>query len=139
MYKVESEFSFDSAHFLKDHPGKCRYIHGHRWRVLVELKSRNLEDGMVVDFSDLKQTLKVLEEEFDHTLIIENGSVSLDLSVAMLGEGFRMKEVEFRPTAENMASYFYYRIMKSLFGTPIKMSKVTVYETPNNKASYEED
>ena len=63
MYYLKTENSFDSAHFLKGYAGKCRNLHGHRWRVVVEIAADQLKDegqtrGMLVDFSDLKNYLK---------------------------------------------------------------------------------
>ena len=56
MYYLKTESSFDSAHFLKGYDGKCRNLHGHRWRVVVEIAADQLKDegqtrGMLVDFS----------------------------------------------------------------------------------------
>lgn len=56
MYYLKTEHSFDSAHFLSGYEGKCGNIHGHRWRVIIEVKSQGLESekqlrGMVVDFA----------------------------------------------------------------------------------------
>ena len=42
MYTIQTEASFDSAHFLKDYEGKCSNIHGHRWRIEVELAAHSL-------------------------------------------------------------------------------------------------
>ena len=42
MYYIRSESSFDSAHFLKGYAGKCSNLHGHRWRVVVELQAEEL-------------------------------------------------------------------------------------------------
>ena len=39
MYSVRTEGSFDAAHFLANYQGKCRNLHGHRWRVIIEVKS----------------------------------------------------------------------------------------------------
>ena len=49
-------------------------------------------------------------------------------------EGFKLTEVPFRPTAENFAEHFYRSLAESL---PVK--SVSVYETPDNCAVYEED
>ena len=62
MYYIRSESSFDSAHFLKGYAGKCSNLHGHRWRVVVELQAEELIGegqmrGMVLDFGDLKKFL----------------------------------------------------------------------------------
>ena len=63
MYTVSTEASFDSAHFLKNYDGKCANLHGHRWRVLVEVKAEKLgDDSMVIDFTDLKRDLKEIAD-----------------------------------------------------------------------------
>jgi len=64
MYYLKTESSFDSAHFLKGYNGKCRNLHGHRWRVVVEIAADQLKDegqtrGMLVDFSDLKMPWRI--------------------------------------------------------------------------------
>ena len=68
MYYLTTEDSFDGAHFLKDYSGKCRNIHGHRWRVVVtirceELKTDIQQRGMCVDFSDLKDAVLSIRDE----------------------------------------------------------------------------
>ena len=90
---------------------------------------------MVVDFGDFRGYLRKLTEEFDHCLIIEKGSLKPALLEMLREENFAVREVEFRPTAESFAKYFYDRMKNDGF----KMSRVTVYETPNNSASYEEE
>ena len=55
MYSLISEHSFDAAHFLKGYEGKCSNIHGHRWRVVVEIQGDALKKdshtrGMLIDF-----------------------------------------------------------------------------------------
>lgn len=76
MYSLISEHSFDAAHFLKGYEGKCSNIHGHRWRVVVEIQGDVLKKdshtrGMLIDFDELKETIKKEVDYFDHCLIIE--------------------------------------------------------------------
>ena len=111
MYTLQTSACFDSAHFLKGYEGKCSNIHGHRWRVEAtvaaeEVAEEGQERGMVVDFKVLKEALSALTEEFDHSLIIEAGSLKEETKKALLGEEFRLLELPFRPTAENLARYF---------------------------------
>ncbi len=139
MYTIRTGASFDSAHFLKDYPGKCSHLHGHRWKVEIETESEDLADGpaeggMVTDFSVLKDDLKSLTDPFDHILIIEKGSLSKETMDALSAEGFPIAEVSFRPTAENFAKFFFDGMKK--LGHPV--SSCTVYETPNNSATYRE-
>ena len=56
------ESSFDSAHRLAFHPGKCRNIHGHRYRLEVGFESTRDEfvDGMLCDFGIVKAAATVV-------------------------------------------------------------------------------
>lgn len=139
MYYLKTEDSFDSAHFLWGYEGKCRNIHGHRWKVVAEIKSETLSTkeqtrGMLVDFGDLKRDVKALCDAFDHSLIYEKGSLKDATIAALLGEQFNIKEVGFRPTAENFSYYFF----QQLKGMGYTVHRVEVYETPKNCAIYEE-
>ena len=112
MYSLTIEQSFDSAHFLAGYEGKCGNIHGHRWRVIVEVKSEELREdkqqrGMCVDFAELKKDLKLEVESLDHTFIIEQNTLRERTLTALTEEGFRIIQMEFRPTAENFSRYFY--------------------------------
>lgn len=139
MYYLKTEESFDAAHFLWRYEGKCRNIHGHRWKVVAEVKSAELKTegqtrGMILDFGDLKKDLKGLCNYFDHSLIYESGSLQETTLAAFHSEGFNVKEVAFRPTAENFAHYFFEELKR----IGHQVHRVEVYETPKNCAIYEE-
>lgn len=87
---------------------------------------------MVVDFKNLKKDLNRLADELDHSLIIEEGSLKEKTREALLEEEFRIVEVSFRPTAENLAEYFYDAMEEEGY----QIVLVKVYETPNNCAGY---
>ena len=115
MYILKTEASFDSAHFLAGYNGKCSNLHGHRWKIVLEVQTEELKEddqhkGMYVDFGELKKLNKDI--------------------VAWI----KIIELDFRPTAENMAKYFYEKI--KILG--YNMRAVTVYETPANSATYME-
>lgn len=137
MYLLSSEVSFDAAHFLKGYEGKCKNLHGHRWRVVVEVKGDSLcsegpKRGMLLDFGDLKQMLKQLAEPLDHALLMEQGSLKETTLVALREEDFRIVQFPFPTTAENLSRYFYEQLTKQ--GADVH--RVAVYETPNNCAIY---
>lgn len=138
MYYLTSEASFEGAHFLSGYDGKCSNLHGHRWRVILKIKSESLmpdgqQRGMVIDFGDVKKALKIETDFLDHTFIYEKGSLKATTIAALNNENFLMREVEFRPTAENFARYFY-DLFTDKYGFDV--AEATVYETPNNCASY---
>ena len=137
MYYLTAEASFDGAHFLSGYEGKCSNLHGHRWRVILKIKADELQNsgqqrGMIVDFNDVKSALKEETDFFDHTFIYEDGSLKSSTIKALNEENFLMRVVQFRPTAENFSKYFFDKFESRGFS----VSEVTVYETPNNCASY---
>ncbi len=87
---------------------------------------------MIVDFKELKNDLKELTEKFDHTFIFEKDSLKNELIELLKNENFELREVEFRPTAENFSKYFY----DNLTNKGYQVAETMVYETPNNMASY---
>jgi 6-pyruvoyltetrahydropterin/6-carboxytetrahydropterin synthase len=139
MYVINVEHSIDSAHFLSGYKGKCKNIHGHRWRVEVEVACDDLIShgefrGMVVDFSQLKEDIKEIIDYYDHALIIEEGSLREDTLKCLLEDDFKIITVKFRTTAENFAAFFY----KCIKDKGYDVKRVTIYETPTNSASYME-
>ena len=72
---ITSEFTFDAAHHLPNHKGKCRRPHGHSYRLQISLRGPILDmpgassDGMVMDFDDLKTIV--------NTTMLENLSDSV--------------------------------------------------------------
>ena len=138
MYYLRTEASFDAVHFLHEYDGRCANIHGHRWRVVAEVQGEELIDhghnkGMVLDFSFVKNDLRELCDSFDHILMYEKGSLKDKTIEALAEEGFSLKELAFRPTAENLAKHFY----DNLKSKGYDIHRIEVYETPNNCAIYE--
>lgn len=139
MYYLTTEHSMDAAHFLAGYDGKCGNIHGHRWRVVVSVESKTIQEkgskrGMIVDFGDLKKDVKSEVDFFDHCFIVEEGTLQNVTVAALMNEGFKLEFVDFRPTAECFSRYFFDRIK----GLGYKVHEVQVYETPNNCATYRE-
>ncbi len=124
MFTVRVKDYFSSAHFLREYRGKCEKIHGHNWRVEVELFSDSLDkEGMVVDFSKLKKVLKKVLLELDHSFLNK-------LSY------FRKKN----PTSENIALLIFEKMSRRLSSCRhIKRMKVYVWEQENSCATFEQD
>ena len=89
---------------------------------------------MVIDFGDFKDTLKELTNALDHSLIIESGSLKPATMKALEEEDFRIIEFPFRRTAEQLSHYFYTQFKERSF----PVYSISVYETPNNCATYQE-
>ena len=65
MYTVIKRMEVSAAHSLNlSYQSKCENLHGHNWIITVYCRAKELNaDGMVVDFSHIKQTVK---EKLDH-------------------------------------------------------------------------
>jgi 6-pyruvoyltetrahydropterin/6-carboxytetrahydropterin synthase len=140
MFGLKTEACFDSAHFLTDYYGKCENLHGHRWRMVVYLRQGELQGegtmrDMVLDFGEFKRRVRSLAEEFDHTFLVEEGSLKPATIEALQDEGFTLKILPFRTTAENLARWFF----GQLESQDLPVAQVDVYETPSNCAIYRRD
>lgn len=77
MISITKIVEFEAAHYLPAHAGKCKNLHGHSYRLEVtvapspvEKETVELEDGMVMDFGDLKDILRsMIDHHFDHQCI----------------------------------------------------------------------
>lgn len=54
----------DCAHSLPDHP-KCGALHGHTYKVELTVEGTP-KGGMIIDFADLKQSLRDVLRPYDH-------------------------------------------------------------------------
>ena len=63
MYILKLKTSFSAAHQLTNaYDEKCNAsIHGHDWKVLVEIKTEKLINNMVIDFKKIKEIQRVEE------------------------------------------------------------------------------
>ena len=140
MYELKTETAFDSAHFLTDYYGKCENLHGHRWRVVVYLRQEKLQTegtmkDMVLDFTAFKRIVRAQAEAMDHMFLVEEGSLAPATVAALEGEGFSLLMLPFRTTSENLARYF----AEKLIEQGLDISRVEMYETPNNCAIWYAD
>lgn len=65
---IWKEFTFEAAHFLPHVPKghKCGKMHGHSYRVRIEVTGEVREDGMVMDFERIKEAWAPLHLVLDH-------------------------------------------------------------------------
>ena len=68
--------SFEAAHYIKADTGKCHRLHGHSYKVEVEVSGYPDNDGMVINFKNLKTMLDSILEMYDHKNL--NEELSMD-------------------------------------------------------------
>ena len=110
-------------------------LHGHNYVVEITIGGPIAKDGMVIDFSLLKEKFNYLIDAFDHTLVINHN----DLVLVQLGPYLSSRYIIFpeNATAEYMAQYFFNYIKESLHRIfpDIDCKSVVVWETPTSKAT----
>ena len=79
MMKIGVEgFTFDSAHYTGGSKSKCLNLHGHTFRLDVEVEGEvNPQTGMVIDFSLLKDVVKRVIADYDHRVIPRRKTVKI--------------------------------------------------------------
>ena len=121
VYKTFVDTSFSAAHQLRNYEGSCGELHGHTWKVRVEVETDRLDEiGMTIDFKDLKEKADSVIGRFDHRCL--NQISPFD---------------EENPTAENIARYVYVE-MKELLPDKINVVEVIVWESENHGVKYSE-
>ena len=67
---VTRSFTFEAAHQLLWHPGKCQRLHGHSYRLEVTVSGPVGDNGVVVDFADIKHVVeREVIDRYDHTYL----------------------------------------------------------------------
>jgi len=135
------------AQFTKEKPiNKCVNLHGHSYVLEVVLGSDTLsEQDMVMDFYHVKNALKELIDAIDHSFIIDiNDPMYPELKeVAEKYGAVKIFPVDFCPTAEALAKFFYDYVKKKLEEAgllgEVKVVKVVLWETATSKAEYKEE
>ena len=123
QYTLKILTEFASAHTLRDYPGACSRMHGHNWKVELEVVAQSLnETGMVVDFKQMKSAANEVCDQLDHRYLNEI-------------EPF----TEINPTAENIAAWLYGEISKKLNNDQVKVSSLTIWETDRACVKYTEE
>lgn len=123
MYNLILKHHFDAAHKLEDYDGPCKNLHGHRWDVLVEIKTALIRNDMVIDFKKLKGLIN----QYDHVTILQDREENSKLIEVINDMDLALKLTPFNPTAENLCLQIK-KMIDSELG--ITGTKVTLWESP---------
>ncbi len=67
---ISKIFKFDAAHRLPDYNGKCANLHGHSWKLVVTLEGEVEQNGMIIDFLELKNKVnEKIISKLDHSYL----------------------------------------------------------------------
>jgi len=141
---ITKEIEIDMGHRVPNHKSKCRNFHGHRYKIEVGVDDKVIslsgssDEGMVIDFGDLKQIMmEELDGKFDHGFVMsEYDEFLFDFKKIAEKSGMKIIFVDFVPTAENLARHWYTLIKPRLLEKEISINHVKVWETPTSTATY---
>ena len=146
--EVVKIIQWDMGHRVMNHRSICKGLHGHRYKAEIcvegELidQSGSSEEGMVIDFADIKRTAqKLIQDELDHAFMVWDKDIEL-LDFFKNSKGHKPVIVPFTPTAENVAYYIFNQLkdkFTDVFKTGLHLQSVKLWETPSSYALYESE
>jgi len=133
--KIAKEFHWEMGHRLPEHFGKCKNIHGHSYKMFVELEGEIDSRGMIMDYYELKGMVNPVIEELDHAFMVYKE----DRETIKFLESVKSKKVvvEFQSTVENICKYILSEIRKKSLPLNVKKIKVRIFESVDDYAEEE--
>lgn len=149
--KISRTIEIDAGHRIPEHANKCRNLHGHRYVIMAQVSSEELqtqgnERGMVMDFGRIRDAMMAnIHDRFDHKMILRwddpvaetligvkippiHPSLMFGAYLSEISEFCLLRE---SPTAEYLAQLWFRMLAKD-----IDICSIRVYETPNCYADY---
>ena len=122
-YTMKIVTDFAAAHWLRDYDGPCSRLHGHNWKVEVQVNASSLDKvGMGIDFTDIKAVTRDVIGALDHRNLNEIPPFD-----------------QINPTAENISAFLYQQLGQRLNTERVKVAAVTLWETERACVTYQED
>lgn len=122
-YQLKILTDFAAAHTLRNYPGACSRMHGHNWKVELEVEASQLNDlGIAIDFRDMKKATNDICDRLDHQYLNDVPPFN-----------------KVNPTAENIAAYLYAEIGKQINSDTVKVRALTLWETDRACVRYSEE
>jgi 6-pyruvoyltetrahydropterin/6-carboxytetrahydropterin synthase len=111
MYHLSIESRFSAAHAINGYKGECKQLHGHDWKIQIEVAADRLNEiGMAIDFHQLQDITQDILKQFDHQYINELPQFK-----------------DLNPTAENLAKYIYEQVEMKL-PDGVQMDQISIWE-----------
>lgn len=151
--EVYKEIHVESAHLLPNHNAKCKFLHGHSYKVGLTIRgklwdnTKDTTEGMVMDFKEIKQMLKEdVDDRFDHAFLNEVMTIPVSKDY-----GREHEDLAVRTTAEQMAWFIFVNLYETfempyqhefqdshiggIVKYPFEIVQVDVWETVTSKAT----
>jgi len=119
---------FSAAHKLREYQRACDMLHGHNYKVLIEISAAELNNlGMVMDYYDIQEVAQKFIKQLDHKYL--NDLSPFD---------------KINPSAENVAKWLFDNISENITSfnkennssNSPKLESITIWETDHNFVKY---
>jgi len=130
--KIAKEFNWDMGHRLPEHFGKCKNVHGHSYKMIIELDGTLDEKSMVMDYYDLKSVVNPVIEKLDHAFMVYEEDKEMISALEKLNS--KKIVVNFQSTVENICIYILNEVRKFNFPFNVKSINVRIHESPDDYA-----
>jgi 6-pyruvoyltetrahydropterin/6-carboxytetrahydropterin synthase len=133
IIKCSRKITFDAAHRIIGHDGKCKFLHGHRYVCEAFFSGNKLDDlGMLIDFGIIKKKLGAwIDENLDHNVILSQDDHELagHIQKTLNQKPYMLKS---NPTAENIALHLLHEVCPGLFySTGVTCQTIRLHESDN--------
>ncbi|MGE3171903.1 MAG: 6-pyruvoyl tetrahydropterin synthase family protein [Planctomycetota bacterium] len=151
---IEKDYlKFSAAHFLIFPDGSAERLHGHNYKVYVEVHTDLDPHGLVVNFKEIKPLVRQLCDELDEHLLLPGAHPVLTAERAGDHVEIRYRERRYlvphdevivlpigNTSAENLATWFARELrarMRAQWPSlPLRRLQVGVEETPGQRGIY---
>ena len=138
---ITKEIEIDMGHRIPNHKSVCKNLHGHRYKIKVgievEVKTTKgkSDEGMIIDFGDIKKALMMLDKKFDHRFMMYKKDPLAKIFKSLPNQEIIF--VDFIPTVENISKYFFNLLKPELKKSKVKIKYIKLWETPTSTVKYE--
>jgi 6-pyruvoyltetrahydropterin/6-carboxytetrahydropterin synthase len=146
MITITKEIKWEGGHRLYDSNlpaeeneklyGKCFNIHGHSYRLQVEIATDEMKNGFVMNFTDLKEVLEHIKNHYDHRCTLMAGDPLIEV---LKPSGTRVTVLPVIPTCENQIQIIandLLEIFSTWFGRKIYIVSITLWETASSYCTW---
>jgi len=150
----KERLGFAAAHFTLLPDGKAERLHGHNYRTDLEIEGEQIRDGLLLDFTEIKEAIRLVCAELDERVLLPTEHPDLEIREAGGALEARYRDRLYRfpigdvrllplgnSTVEELARYVGNRLLES-FGARLREAGVKrlvlgIEETPGQSGSYE--
>ncbi len=125
---IGKEFEWQMSHRLTFHKGPCKNIHGHSYKMLLEMTGETDFNEMIMDYYDIERIVSPLIERLDHAFLVDEKD---EIMLSFLEkQGFKLYKMPIVTTSEAMAKHFMSLLAPEFAKFEyIETLKIRIYET----------